>query len=68
MRQPQQARHLLHAMTTYELRERREELEQAIRATAPDAPIREDLVKDLAAVLGEQDQRAAIRRASRPAS
>jgi len=55
-------------MTTYELRERREELEQAIRATAADAPIREDLVKDLAAVLGEQDQRAAIRRASRPAS
>lgn len=68
MRQPQQARHPLYAMTTYELRERREELEQAIKANAPNAAIQEELRKDLAAVLGEQDQRAAIRRAGRSPS
>ena len=57
-------RHPLYAMTTYELRDRRRELEAAIKADSPDAAIREDLIKDLAAVLAEEDQRASIRRAN----
>jgi hypothetical protein len=68
MRQPQEARHPLYAMTTYELRERREELEHAIEDSAPDAAVQNALRNELAAVLGEQDQRAAIRRADRSPS
>ena len=64
MGQSGRTRHPLYAMTTYELRDRRRELEEAIKAGDPGAAIREDLVKDLAAVLAEEDQRASIRRAN----
>jgi len=64
MGQAGRARHPLYAMTTYELRDRRRELEEAIKAGDPGTAIREDLIKDLAAVLAEEDQRASIRRAN----
>lgn len=64
MGQAGRIRHPLYAMTTYELRDRRRELEEAIKADGPGAGIREDLIKDLAAVLSEEDQRASIRRAN----
>ena len=64
MGQAGRTRHPLYAMTTYELRDRRRELEDAIKAGASGAAIREDLIKDLAAVLAEEDQRASIRRAN----
>ena len=64
MGQAGRTRHPLYAMTTYELRDCRRELEAAIKADGPDAAIREDLIKNLAAVLAEEDQRASIRRAN----
>jgi hypothetical protein len=60
MGQAGRTRHPLYAMTTYELRDRRSELEEAIKAGDPGAALREDL----AAVLAEEDQRASIRRAN----
>ena len=64
MGQAGRTRHPLYAMTTYELRDRRRELEDAIKAGDPGAGIREDLIKDLDAVRAEEDQRASIRRAN----
>lgn len=64
MGQAGRTRHPLYAMTTYELRDRRTEIEEAIKADDPGAAKREDLIKDLAAVLAEEDQRASIRRAN----
>ena len=64
MGQAGRTQHPLYAMTTYELRDRRRELEEAIKTDDPDAAIREDLIMDLAAVLAEEDQRASIRRAN----
>lgn len=68
MGQEGRTRHPVYAMTTYELRDRRRELEEAIKAGDAGAAIREDLVRDLAAVLAEEDQRASIRRANGPRS
>jgi hypothetical protein len=62
MGQAGRTRHPLYAMTTYELRNRRRELEQAIRADASAGAVHEVLIKDLAAVLAEEDERASIRR------
>jgi hypothetical protein len=53
-------KHPLHAMTTYELRNRRRELENAINGIASDAPVQPMLRAQLDAVLAEQDQRARI--------
>jgi hypothetical protein len=53
-------RHPVHALTTYELRDYRRELERAIRGIAPDAPVQASLRSKLDAVIAEQDDRARI--------
>jgi len=61
-----QPRHPLHAMTTYELREYRRQLESAIAffdRQAPVPPTRGRLQAKLDAVLAEQDERARLARA-----
>ena len=53
-------KHPLHAMTTYELRDYRHQLERAITFFASKDPIpavRDDLQAKLDAVLAEQDER-----------
>jgi hypothetical protein len=55
--------HPLSALTTYELKARRCELERAITGIAPDAPVQADLRRQLDAVLAEQDDRTRIARA-----
>ncbi len=56
-------KHPLHALTTYELRDRRRELERAIKGIAPDAPVQADLRRQLDAVLTEQEERTRVARA-----
>jgi hypothetical protein len=56
-------KHPLHALTTYELRDYRRQLENAIAfydTHHPDAPVLADLRAKLDAVLTEQDERARI--------
>jgi hypothetical protein len=53
-------RHPLPALTTYELRDRRRQLEQAIRGISADAPVQADLRRALDAVLAEQQDRARL--------
>jgi hypothetical protein len=55
-----QPKHPLYALTTYELKARRRELERAIVVVAPDAPVQVDLRRDLDAVIAEQDDRARL--------
>ncbi len=50
-------KHPLHALTTYELRNRRRELERAIKGISPDAPVQADLRRQLDAVIAEQEDR-----------
>jgi hypothetical protein len=54
--------HPLHALTTYELRDRRRELEHAINYVARDAHVQALLRAQLDAVQAEQDERARIAR------
>jgi hypothetical protein len=56
----QPPKHPLHALTTYELRDRRRELERAVKDIAPDAPVQAMLREQLDAVIAEQDERARI--------
>ena len=56
-------KHPLHALATYELRDRRRELEHAIKGIAPDAPVQADLRRQLDAVIAEQEDRAKLARA-----
>jgi hypothetical protein len=59
-------KHPLHALTTYELRDYRRELEQAIAFFDRQAPVplaRAQLQTRLDAVLAEQDERARLARA-----
>ena len=56
-------KHPLYALTTYELKDRRRELERAIKGIAADAPIRADLRCALDAVVAEQEDRARSARA-----
>ena len=56
----QPPKHPLHALTTYELRDRRRELERAVKGGAPDAPVRTMLREQLDAVIAEQEERARI--------
>jgi hypothetical protein len=51
-------KHPLPALTTYELRDRRRELEHAIEGIAPDAPVQAALHRALDAVIAEQEDRA----------
>jgi hypothetical protein len=53
-----QPKHPIHALTTYELRDYRRELERAIAGIAPDAPVQADLKQRLDEVQAEQEQRA----------
>jgi hypothetical protein len=50
----------MHALTTYELRDYRRQLERAIKGISPDAPIQADLRRKLDEVLAEQEERARI--------
>jgi len=51
-------KHPLYALTTYELKDRRRELERAIKGIAADAPIQADVRRALDAVIAEQEDRA----------
>jgi len=53
-------KHPLHALTTYELKDRRHELERAIKGIAPGAPVQATLRRQLDAVIAEQDDRARL--------
>jgi hypothetical protein len=53
-------KHPLHALTTYELKDRRRELERAIKVISPDVPIQGDLRRQLDAVIAEQEDRARL--------
>jgi hypothetical protein len=56
-------KHPLYALTTYELKDRRLELEDAIQAASPGALAQADLRCALEAVLAEQEDRARLSRA-----
>jgi hypothetical protein len=56
-------KHPLYALTTYELKDRRRELERAIKGIAADATIQADLRRALDAVIAEQEDRARSARA-----
>ena len=56
-------KHPLYALTTYELKDRRRELERAIKGIAADAPIQADMRRALDAVIAEQEDRARSARA-----
>jgi hypothetical protein len=53
-------KHPLYALTTYELTNRRRELEHAIRGISPGAPVEAALRRALNAVLAEQEDRARL--------
>ena len=61
---PDQPKRPLSALTIYELRDYRRQLEHAIKGIAPDAPVQADLRRKLDEVLAEEHERAT--RASRP--
>ena len=50
----------MHALTTYELRDYRRQLENAIQGISSDAPVQADLRRKLDEVLAEQEQRAKL--------
>jgi hypothetical protein len=56
----EQPPHPTHALTTYELRDYRRQLEHAIKGISPDAPVQADLRRKLDEVLAEQAERARI--------
>ena len=55
-----QPKHPLHALTTYEVRDYRHDLENAIETIAPDAAIQAELRRRLGAVIAEQESRARL--------
>ena len=55
-----QPKHPLHALTTYELRDYRRDLENAIQNNAPDAAIQAELQRRLDVVIAEQESRARL--------
>jgi hypothetical protein len=57
---PAEPKHALSALTTYELRDYRRQLESAISGISADAPVQADLRRKLDEVLAEQDERARI--------
>jgi hypothetical protein len=56
----QPPQHPMHALTTYELRDYRRELEHALKSFPEHAAVRELLQAKLAEVLGEQESRIKI--------
>jgi hypothetical protein len=64
---PEQPKHPLHALTTYELRDLRRELERAIvffEKKSPVPPARDQLQRQLARVQREQDSRIRLQNTS----
>jgi hypothetical protein len=61
-----QPKHPMHSMTTYELRNYRRELEDALTALPGRATIREQLQQRLAEVRTEQQARTQLQRGGRP--
>jgi len=59
----EQPKHPLPALTTYELRDYRRDLERAIAGIAADAPVQAVLRRKLDAVLAEQEDRVRMARA-----
>lgn len=57
---PKHPGHPMHALTTYELRDYRRDLERAIAGIAADAPVQADLRRKLDAVVAEQEDRARL--------
>ena len=55
----------MHALTSFELRRYRCELEHAIKGIAPDAPVQEDLRRKLGEVLAEQESPTQVQHGSR---
>lgn len=53
-------KHPLHQLTTYELTDRRRELEAAIMGNPPETSVLAHLRRQLDAVLAEQDDRARL--------
>jgi hypothetical protein len=53
-------KHPLGALTTYELKARRRELERAIKGIPADAPVQADLRRQLDVVIAEQENRKRI--------
>ncbi len=53
-------KHPVPALTTYELRDYRRELERAITGIAPDAPVQAHLRRKLETVIAEQEDRARL--------
>jgi hypothetical protein len=53
----EQPKHPIPALTTYELRDYRRDLERAIKGISSDAPVQADLKRRLDEVIGEQEQR-----------
>ena len=51
-------KHPVYALTTFELRDYRRDLERAIRGIAADAPVQADLRRKLDMVIAEQEDRA----------
>jgi len=60
---PPRPLHPLHALTTYELRDYRRDLERAIQATPEHAAVMGTLQQRLDAVLAEESSRRSIREA-----
>jgi len=56
----EQPKHPVHALTTYELRDYRRDLEHAIKGIPAEAPVQADLHRKLDEVLAEQEDRARI--------
>ncbi len=56
----EQPKHPVHALTTYELRDYRRDLEHAIKGIPAEAPVPADLHRKLDEVLAEQEDRARI--------
>ena len=56
----QPPKHPLHALTSYELRNYRRDLEHAIKTISPGAPVQADLRRELDAVTAEQEDRAKL--------
>jgi hypothetical protein len=60
----QQPRHPLYALTTYELRDYRRDLEHSLTALPATAPVRDLLQEKLAAVLAEQESRISLQQSA----
>jgi hypothetical protein len=60
-----QPKHPMHALTTYELRNYRRDLEHALKALPGHATVREQLQQRLTDVLAEEQARTQLQQASR---